>query len=333
MSLRSVPPKKLSQKPGYKPGVAGRLGLVAACAAVLLTAWFWLAPAPGILHRTTPLLGAGNAARAVRNPAPAAALPAPAERKVMSASGVVIRLIRRPRLAVPDAPYGPAYDKLEPAARAGDTAAQYRLGLLLYECRDVPGDTATLEQTIERVYETRRRGGWDVDDPANEEHALRRRYEECEGVPPAARGQYRDWLKQSADAGLIEAQLDLPLHLPAGEYCQFLSECTPEQRDKQEALDREAVDYLGRARDGGSAMALWTFGSWYAEGEVLPQNDIEAYASFNALDQIFAASGSDRRLTAMLDDLRGRMRPADLVQADARTRELLSNPNCCVLGQ
>jgi hypothetical protein len=250
---------------------------------------------------------------------------------VLSASGVTIRLLKRPALTVPAPPYGPAYSRLEPLARAGDTAAQYQLGLLLYECRDVPTEATDLEKTIERTYETRSRGGWDVDDPAGEEQTLRRRYEECAGVPAEQRGQYREWMRQAANAGLIEAQLDLPRHLPPGEYCQYLSECNPEQRAKQEALDKEAVDYIGRARDAGSAAALWSFGAWYGEGDVLPQNNIEAYANFNALDQIFVADGQPRRFDAMLADLRSRMRPADLEQADARTREILSNPNCCAL--
>ena len=250
---------------------------------------------------------------------------------VVSASGVPIHLIRHPRLTVPDPPYGPAYARLSALAHAGDTAAQYQLGLLLYQCRDVPADPAALEQDIEKTYETRRRGGWDVEDPQNEDRVLRGRFGDCEGVPAAERNHYRDWLRSAADSGLLEAQLDLPLHLPVAEYCQFMSECTPEQRQRQEALDKEAVDYLGRARDGGSAMALWTFGAWYAEGDVLPQDDVQAYAYFSALDQIFAASGDSRRFDTMLADLRTRLRPADLEQADAQTRSLLSNPNCCVM--
>ena len=302
---------------------------LAALGVALLGAWYWFG---------SPDDGAGphpKAATAVQGSPAANPAPQPAQitvKQVVSASGVTIRLQRRPRLSVPAPPYGPAYAELEPAAKAGDRPSQYRLGLLLYECRDVPADKAGLEQTIEHTYETRRRGGWDVDDPANEEQTLRRRYAECDGVPADQRGQYRDWMKQAADAGLMEAQLDLPLHLPPGEYCQYISECSPEQRARQEGLDHEAVDYLGRARDEGSATALWTFGSWYAEGDVLPQNNVEAYASFSALDQVFEAAGEQKRFDAMLADLRSRMRPADLAQADARTRELLSNPQCCALG-
>ena len=319
MPVRSVSSAKLSPQL--------RLAILVATVAVLLAAWYWFGrpPAPTVgpatLHTsTTPAIAP-----------PAAAPAAPADKQVLSASGVTIHLLRRPSLNVPAPPYGPAYARLEPMARSGDKAAQYQLGLLLYECRDVPNDTAALEKTIETTYETRSRGGWDVDDPAGEEHTLRRRYEECAGVPAEQRGKYRDWLRQAADAGLIEAQLDLPRHLPPGNYCQYLSECSPDQRAKQEALDKESVDYIGRARAAGSAAALWTFGAWYNEGDVLPQNNIEAYASFNALDQIFLADGQQRRFDSMLSDLRSRMRPADLVQADARTREILSNPNCCEL--
>ena len=323
MPVRSVPPKKLSSKRW--------LALLAAVVvALLLAAWHWFGRGDTPGQGGPPVQAAASPAA---NPATAPATPAqPTVQQVVSASGVVIRLKHRPRLSVPAPPYGPAYAQLEPLARSGDHAAQYRLGLLLYECRDVPADSAGLEQTIEHTYETRRRGGWDVDNPANEEQSLRRRYQECDGVPGDARGQYRDWIKQAADSGLMEAQLDLPLHLPPGDYCQFLSECSPEQRAKQEALDHEAVDYLGRARDAGSATALWTFGSWYAEGDVLPQDNVEAYASFSALDQVFQADGEPARFDAMLADLRSQMRPADLEQADARMRQILSNPNCCAVS-
>lgn len=324
MPVRSVPPAKLSLRRWLAL-------LVAAIAALLLAAWwFGVADRGGGPHPPASTLGQAAPAAA---PAIAAAPPQPIVQQVVSPSGVTIRLVRRPRLYVPAPPYGPAYALLEPAARAGDHAAQYRLSLLLYECRDVPADQAGLDQTIETTYETHRRGGWDVDDPANEERTLRRRYQECDGVPAEQRGQYRDWLKQAADSGLMEAQLDLPLHLPPGDYCQYISECSPEQRAKQEALDQQAVDYLGRARDAGSAAALWTFGSWYAEGDVLPQDNVEAYASFNALDQVFAAAGEQQRFDAMLTDLRSHMRPADLAQAEARTQAILSNPNCCALSQ
>jgi hypothetical protein len=260
---------------------------------------------------------------------PAAAAPKPVV--VVSESGVPIHVIRHMRLGLPGGSLGVAYARLLPAAQAGEPAAQYQLGLVLYECRDVPFDDKALGHDIEAVYQTRRRGGWDVDSPKDEEATLRRRFTECAGVPGAERGKYRDWLRKSADAGLLDAQLDLPLKLPQAEYCQYMSQCSPQQRAQQEALQKEAVDYLGRARDAGSASALWTFGAWYAEGEVLPKNDIEAYANFRALDQIQAASGEQRRFARMLSDLRGRLRPIDLAQADDRAKAILSNPNCCVL--
>jgi TPR repeat protein len=303
------------------------LGL--ALALLVLRGWNTRTPAP---PGAGPPAGSAPPSAESAAPASAAAGTGPAApQRVVSPSGIALHLVRRPALTVPDHPYSAAYQQLEPAARSGDPAAQYRLGLLLYECRDVPVDEATLGREIETVYQTRRRNGWDVDDPADEARTLRRRYQECAGVPGEARGQYRDWLRRAADAGLVEAQLGLPLHLPPGEYCQYWSECTPQQRVRQEALQQEAIDYLGKARDAGSAAALWTFGAWYAEGEVLPRNDVEAYAHFRALDEINAASGDPHRFSAMLDDLRGRLRPADLDQAEARARELLSGPNCCVL--
>lgn len=256
---------------------------------------------------------------------------APKPETVVSESGVPIHVLKRARLGLPGGPLGAAYARLLPAAQAGEPTAQYQLGLVLYECRDVAGDEKALGRDIEAMYQTRRRGGWDVDSPKDEEATLRRRFAECAGVPGPERGKYREWLRKSADAGLLDAQLDLPLKLPQAEYCQYLSQCTPQQRAQQEALSKEAVDYLGRAREAGSASALWTFGAWYAEGEVLPKNDIEAYASFRALDQIQAAAGQPRRFERMLADLKSRLRPIDQAQAEDRAKALLSNPNCCVV--
>jgi len=130
---------------------------------------------------------------------------------------------------------------------------------------------------------------------------------------------------------VIEAQINLPLKIPPDDYCQFLAECSPEQRAKQEALQADAIDYVGRAREAGSVAALWTFAAWYAEGEVLPQNDIEAYAHFRALDQINAAAKQTPRFDKLLAGMRQRLRPVDVDAGEARSRELLSNPNCCVI--
>ncbi len=267
--------------------------------------------------------------------APAAAAPVPAApalpQTVVTDSGIPVHLIKRARIGVPEGPLGASYARLLPAAQAGEPKAQYQLGLVLYECRDVPGDERALNREIESVHQTHRRGGWDIDSPKDEDASLRRRYKECEGVPGAERGKYRDWLRKSADAGLLDAELDLPLKLPQAEYCQYISQCSPQQRAQQEALSKEAVDYLGRAREAGSANALWTFGAWYAEGEVLPKNDIEAYAHFRALDQIETAAGRSPRFGQMLADLKGRLRTIDQTQAEDRARQLLSNPNCCVV--
>ena len=244
--------------------------------------------------------------------------------------GVPVRLIKRASLR-PAPPYGAAYAKLLPVAQAGDANAQYSLGLLLYECRDIPADAPAMERVIDSVHQTHTRDGWDVGDPGEEERMLRSRFAECAGVPGEARSQYRDWLKRAADAGLVEAELDLPLRLPPGKWCQFLSECSPQQRAEQEALQKEAMDYVGRARDAGSAQALWTFGAWYEQGEAVPEDDVEAYANFLALEEINAAAGQPQRFGAMLEALRARLRPVDLDRAEQRARELLSNPNCCVL--
>lgn len=243
--------------------------------------------------------------------------------------GMEVRLVRR-RSHRPRPPYGADYADLDIAARGGEPNAQHALGLLLYECSKVPVDAATLERDVDQMQQTHQRNGWDVSDPAIEETAMRSLFADCAGVPAEARGQYRDWLRRAADAGFIEAQLDLPLRLPPGNWCQFLSDCSPEQRTQHEAMTAEAIDYIGRARDAGSASALWVFGGWYAQGEALPQDTVEAYAHFLALDEINAAAG-ERRFDAMLDSLQAQLRPVDIERAEARARELLADPDCCVL--
>lgn len=257
--------------------------------------------------------------------------PEPTVEEVVSESGIPLRLIRPAPQRKPEPPYGNAYAELEPLARAGDRTAQYRLGMLLYDCRDTQSDPAALAEQISRMQRTRKVNGYEVNDPKQEEQDLRRRTEECAGVPQDQRDRYRDWIKAAADAGLVEAQLGLMFHLPKGEYCQFIEKCSPQQREQMAALQKEAQEYVGKARDAGSAQALWTFGAWYMSDEVLEPNDIEAYAHFRALDQIFVAAGEQRRFEQMLASLGKRLRPVEMEQAEARSRELLSNPNCCVL--
>lgn len=317
----------------------GRLyaGIVALIVAATIAFWF-LFGTQGARQRD-PALDAAPAEPVATAPAEAAVAPpaAPAarprqtvERKVVE-SGIPIRLVRRVRIAAPTGPLVARWRQLDEEARSGNSVSKYELGLVLYECRDTPADPVALEREVESIHQTRRHGGWDVDKPAAEVRELRERYANCDGIPAEARGQFRDWLKQAADAGVIEALVNLPLKLPSAEYCQFLAECPPAQRAAQEALQKEAIDYVNRAREAGSVSALWTLGAWYAEGEVVPKNEIEAYAHFRALDQINASSGQGQRFGRMLAGLRKQLRPIDLDAAEARSRELLSNPNCCVI--
>lgn len=265
---------------------------------------------------------------------PAPAVPATPRQTVESAtveSGIAIRLVRRPRVALPPGRFADAYAKLLPEAESGNALSQYRLGNLLFECREVPANADALEAEVEAIHQTGRRGRWDVDSPKAEIATLRHQFAQCDGIPAEARVGFRDWLKKSADAGVIEAQINLPMRLPPDDYCQFLAECTPALRAKQEALQMEAIDYTSRARDAGSVAALWTLAGWYAGGEVLPQNDIEAYAHFRALDQIHGAARMTPRFGPLLAGMKKRLRPVDVDAGEARARELLSNPRCCVI--
>ncbi|MDB5968929.1 MAG: sel1 repeat family protein [Hydrocarboniphaga sp.] len=310
----------------------GRIALLLGALLSVMAASWWLTRSPP--NSDAPTV-------AVEEPSllPPAAEPAGEPEKrgtividAVTKDGIALHIVKPLPLPRPSAPYGPAYEALLPPAESGDLPAQYQLGLLLYECRDAPADEASLEREVEKIHQTRRRGAWDVSDPEVEAKELRQQVADCAGVPLEARGKYRDWLRSAADAGLLEAQLDMMYHLPQREFCQYLYQCTPQQRVEQAALQAESLHYVTLARDAGSVSALWTFGAWYQSDEVLPVNDIEAYAHYDALDQIQAAAGVERRFGPMIASIRLKLRPVDLAQAEARSAELLSNPRCCVLS-
>lgn len=305
------------------------VGLVAVAGLLL---WLVLRPEP-----TTPGADAAIGADAAETPAS----PGPTEGdtgvetpkviQAVASSGVSLRVTRTPRIDTPSPPYGPAYERLRAGAETAKPDAQYQLGLLLYRCRDAAADEAELSRQIDQLYQTRRNKGWEVDDPAQEEASLRQDYSACAGVPAAARREYRDWMQRAAEGGLIDAQLNLMFHLPQAEYCQFIEDCTPEQVQLMARLRDEARSQVAKALEAGSVEALRTVGGWHLNEEMGTPDEVEAYAHLSAYDQIQQAVGRERELTAMLAGLKSRLRPVDLERAEARARELLSNPHCCVL--
>lgn len=315
-----------------RPSLALTAGL--ALAGVLVMLGWWVleddrarppisseaAVSPGRDGVTTPV-----AVDAVHPPA------APAVLDVVAESGVRLRLTRRPRLDRPSPPFALAYQRLLPLAEQGDGVAQYQLGLMLYDCRDIPVADNELAVAIEQIHQTRRHDGWDVTEPAQEEQALRSGFEQCLGVPREAREDFREWLLRAADGGLVEAQMDLMYHLPKARYCQFIADCTPAQAALMAQLREESRGNVAKAHQAGAAEALRTLGGWALNEEMGTPDDVEAYAYFRAYDQIQQAAGRERELERMLDGLRPRLRPVDLDRAERRARELLSAPNCCLL--
>lgn len=298
-----------------------------------LALWFVLRPERGSSDagKAAVALDAAGAASAVD---PSAATQGPEEPKVIqavAASGVPIRVTRSPRIDVPAPPYGPKLAEMFAASDSGDPAARFRLGLMLYQCRDVPADAPGLARAVEEIHQTRSRDGWEVADPAQEEDALRTLYANCAGVPAPARVQYRELMLAAADAGLIDAQLNLMFHLPPGKYCQFIEDCTPEQAQRMLSLREAAKLQVGKALEAGSVEALRTVGGWALNEEMGTPDEVEAYAHFSAYDQVQRALGRERELTAMLAGLESRLRPVDLERAETRAKELLANPRCCVL--
>ena len=306
--------------------------LALALGAALLALWFLRGADPG---GTRPVTGEdvlANQSVPVDTASAAAVDPnAPVMREARVASGQAVRLIRMPRLDVPSPPYAEHYQRLRENAEQAPPAQQYRLGLLLYRCRDAASDEAELARQIDQLYQTRRHQGWDVDDPPTEERTLRQAHADCAGIPGSARQEYRDWMRRAADGGLVDAQLNLMFHLPKAEYCQFIEDCTPAQARFMTQLREEARVQVGKALDNGSVEALRTVGGWMLNEEMGTPNPVEAYAHFHAYDQIQQAAGREREMALMLDGLRRQLRPVDLSQAEARAKELLANPNCCVL--
>lgn len=297
---------------------------------VLLAAWFWSRkPASPAAPAGDQVLDVLTAPEPIEAPPATPAVPPPVA--ATSARGIAFRVRQREPIGLPEPPYGPAYQRLLPAAEAGDVQAQYELGLVLYECRDLPETAEALAGLIESVHQTRRRDGWPVEDPDTESAELRRRHGLCQGVPEAERGAYRAWLLSAADAGLLEAQLKVQYALPQADYCQYLWECSPAQRAFQASLQAEALRYVTQAREAGSAEALWTFAAWYLSDEVLAPDEAMAYAHFLALDEVYAAAGHSQRFEVMLSALEERLRPVDLERARSEADRLLSNPACCVI--
>lgn len=217
-----------------------RIGWAVALALLAFAAWLvWMVATEGWLPTPADPVEAvadaaavtsGEADRADRASEPAAR--ETVETAVVE-SGVAVRLIRRPRLDVPEGRPGDLYGALRAEAEAGNALAQYRLGSLLYDCREVPADADRLAAEIEAIHQTRRRGRWDVESPTAEIATLRHQFAQCDGIPAEARSGFRDWLKASADAGVLEAQLNLPMRLPVADYCEHLAECTPDMRARQ----------------------------------------------------------------------------------------------------
>jgi TPR repeat protein len=298
--------------------------------AVLAVLSWWLWPRSSTPVETLPLSeSVGPATDAGEGATAQPSIPAVVE--VQVDSGATVRMQERPRLTVPTPPYGPHYAALLTAAEGGDPKAQYQLGLMLHECREIPVVEAELSAQIDRMHQTHRLNGWEVSDPEQEEKALRQDFQDCQGLPALARDDYRQWVARAADAGLIEAQLNLMYHLPKGRYCQFIEDCTPEQREVLARLREEGRVQVQKALEAGSVEALRTFGAWYLNDEMFDPNPIEAYAYFLAYDQVMRAAGKESPVQAMLESLRRRLRPVDLDQGAARAAELLSNPNCCIL--
>lgn len=255
----------------------------------------------------------------------------PAVREVQTRSGVAVRLQRASRIDVPVPPYGALYAQLSAGIESAPPAEQYRFGLLLYQCRDVPAQAGELAAKIEQVHQTRRLDGWDIGDPVMEEATLRRDFDNCAGIPAEERRAHRDWMKRAAEQGQMEAQLNLMYYLPKAEYCQFIEDCTPQQAAFMTSLREESRTTIQQALEAGSVEALRTVGSWALNDEMGPPDPIQAYAYLSAYDQVQQAAGRERELARMLEQIAERLRPVDLELAEARARELLANPNCCVM--
>lgn len=305
-------------------------GLAAAAALLGAVAWWSQRPEPAPLPAASARISPEAAGRA-EAAATATSAAAPRVIEAVSSSGVSLRVTRSPRIEPPGPPYGLAFERLRAGAETAPPATQYQLALLLYRCRDAASDEGDLARQIDQLYQTRRSRGWDVEDPAQEELQLREDYSACAGITAAERQDYRLWMQRAAERGLMDAQLNLMFHLPKADYCQFIHDCTASQLALMATLREEARAQVAKALAAGSVEALRTVGGWALNEEMGAPDEVEAYAHFSAYDQIQQAVGRERELTAMLSGLRSRLRPVDRERAEARAKELLSNPSCCVL--
>lgn len=309
------------------------LGLLALVAGLIW--WVWPEGSPEMASPAGPGVSGEPGGEALDDTAGAEATAGkPSEPEVIeavSASGVSIRIRELPRVAVPKPPYLEPFQALRPGAEEADPITQYALGQMLYRCREVPEQAEELQGQIDRMYQTREVDGWPVDDPELEAQTMRQAFADCEGIPAAERLDFRQWLQRAAEAGLLEAQVNLMFHLPVAEYCQFLSDCSAEQKILMESLREEARVQVGRALEAGSVDAMRTLAGWAINEEMGPVDPVEAWAMFSAYEQVLSAAGEGGEVQRMLDSLEGQLRPVDRERGEARIEAVLANPNCCLL--
>ena len=187
----------------------------------------------------------------------------------------------------------PSDDPLQVRAMQGDAEAQYKLGLIYDQGKDVPEDDARAASWYRKAAEQ---------GDAEAQTILASMYADGRGVPEDD-VQAVSWLRKAAEQGNAVAQNNLGFMYANGEG-------VPKDAN-------QAVIWRRRAAEQGDAGAQYNLGFMYAYGEGVPEDDVQAYAWFN----LAAAQGLEKGEQAKAT-LRQEMTQAQIAEAQRLSREL-----------
>ena len=160
---------------------------------------------------------------------------------------------------------------LEAAARQGDSHAALLISLKLTECFSILAQDGDYNVLMEDSHLT---GGVEA--------AMKRQAEslaQCEGLSQEDYQRRGEWLRLSADANNVLAQL-----LYARSFDVVIGSPAVMLKEPQRIIEYKgrAMDYLKRAASNGSTDALYDLGGAYLNGILTQRDGVRAYAYFAA---------------------------------------------------
>ena len=266
-------------------------------------------------------------------PAPAHEAPAAKRPSARDRSDTAPPAPRQP-LPPKDTPIAQVYDNLAARARAGDAAASCRLGQDLDRCAIYPTLRWQLQEEAELREAQRKRGvsekqlDQDMQIGAARRLAVEKIQALCAGLSEARVAEGFDWLLLAADQGSVAAASRFATRVP------FDPAHTFEHLDRLMVYRDHAAELAQRALAGGDLAIVGPLAEAYNTppdqpyrellAQLVPPDPVEGYALLR-LQAMLGAPGTERR-QYQLDQLAGRLTPAQRAAAEARATSLRNGP-------